>query len=131
MVAALAAVLDALENREMLRILDSLGATDAPSYQQAVERLELFVWPKWLLLGAWFALLAPALMRARGFLRAAAVLGVIGAVASLGAFFRRGVLAEVMAGGIALGMVLLVPGCFQKTFQSRALPDARPESGAA
>lgn len=108
--AVAAALLDALENRELLLILDSLtqGVRD---YDAALLRLGWLVWPKWLALGAWFVLLSPELVRAGGALRLSAMAGSVGALTGVLAAMHRGVIAEAMALGIAIGMVALVPGC--------------------
>lgn len=111
--AIAAAVLDALENTELLSILASVEA-GAQDYAPALLRLQWLVWPKWIALGAWFVALSPELVRARGALRVAAVAGVLGAAACIAAVAERGVLAEIMALGIAIGMVALVPGCLRK-----------------
>jgi hypothetical protein len=108
--AVVAAVLDALENRELLEIVRGLDADHG--YALPLARLPLYVWPKWVALGTWFVLLAGPLFGARGAFRVAACAGACGALASLGALAVRGVFAEVMALGIALGIVALVPACF-------------------
>lgn len=118
LLAVAAVVLDVLENRELLVILDGVvrGVRD---YDGALARLRWVAWPKWIALAAWFVVLSPELVRARGALRVAAMAGSIGAVAAVSAILQPGVAAEVMALGIAIGMGALVPGCF------RALP--RPD----
>jgi hypothetical protein len=112
--AVAAGALDVLENRELLQILDAL-LVNVRSYEDALARLAWVAWPKWIALAAWFVLLAPELIRARGALRVAAISGLIAAVACGVALLTRGVAAEVMALGIAVGMVVLVPGCFRFT----------------
>jgi len=111
-VAFAAAGLDVLENRELLVILDRLSA-NLGGYEDALARLQWLVWSKWMGLAAWFALLAPELIRARGALRIAAFAGLTAALASVLAVAQRGIAAEVMALGIAIGMVALVPGCLR------------------
>ena len=111
-VAFAATGLDALENRELLLILDRLSM-NLGGYDDALARLQWLVWPKWVGLAAWFALLAPELIRARGALRIAAFAGLMAALASVLAVAQRGAAAEVMALGIAIGMVALVPGCLR------------------
>jgi hypothetical protein len=112
-VAVAAALLDVLENRELLLILESL-AHDTRDYDGALLRLGWVVWPKWLALGAWFVLLSPELVRAGGALRLAAMAGSLGALTGVLAAMRAGNIAEVMALSIAIGMVALVPGCLRK-----------------
>lgn len=111
--AGAAALLDVLENRELLSILDSVGR-GARDYDAALARLQWVVWPKWIALAAWFVLLAPELVRAGGALRVSAMAGSLGALACALALMQPGVMAEVMALGIAIGMVALVPGCLRK-----------------
>lgn len=102
--AVSAALLDALENRELLLILERLGG----DYAAALARLAWFTWAKWLALGLYFAVLAPALWRGGKLMRVAAISGVAGALAAAIAFFVRGVAAEIMAGGIAFAIAALV-----------------------
>lgn len=111
--AVAAAVLDVLENRELLAILSAVEA-GARDYGPTVLRLQWLVWPKWIALAAWFVALAPELMHARGALRVAGIAGLLGALASVLATMQRGAWAEVMALGIAVGMVALIPGCLRK-----------------
>ena len=111
--AIAAAVLDALENRELLSILAAVEA-GTRDYQATLLRMQWLVWPKWIALAAWFVALAPELMHARGALRVSAIAGVLGAIACVTAATQRGVFAELMAFGIAVGMVALVPGCLRK-----------------
>jgi hypothetical protein len=111
--AVVAVLLDVLENRELLLILDSL-ARGARDYDGALSRLAWLAWPKWLALGAWFVVLSPDLVRAGGALRVAAMAGSVGALTGVLAVMRRGVIAEVMAMAIAIGMVALVPGCLRR-----------------
>ena len=106
-------VLDVLENRELLVILDSL-AHGARDYDGALARLAWLTWPKWLGLGAWFVVLSPELVRARGGLRVAAMAGSVGALTGVLAALHRGPVAEVMALAVAIGMVALVPGCLRR-----------------
>lgn len=107
-----AVVLDVLENRELLVILDSVvrGARD---YDEALARLRWVAWPKWIALAAWFVVLSPELVHARGALRVSAMAGSIGALAAVLAIMQPGPAAEVMALGIAIGMVALVAGCLR------------------
>jgi hypothetical protein len=112
-IAISAAVLDALENREILEILAAVGVGHG-GYDAALLRLQWLAWPKWIALCAWFVLLAPELIRARGALRVSAIAGLIGAASCVVAVMHRGVFAELMALGVAVGMVALVPGCLRK-----------------
>jgi hypothetical protein len=96
--AIAAALLDVLENRELLLILDSL-ARDMRDYDDALARLGRVVWPKWLALGAWFVLLSPELVRAGGALRLAAMAGSLGALSGVLAAMRSGIMTEAMALG--------------------------------
>jgi hypothetical protein len=111
--AVAAAVLDVLENRELLVILDGVvrGVRD---YDGALARLRWVAWPKWIALAAWFVVLSPELVRASGALRLSAMAGSIGAISAVLAIMQPGVAAEVMALGIAIGMVALVPGCLRE-----------------
>jgi hypothetical protein len=111
--AIAAAVLDVLENRELLTILSGVEA-GTRDYGPAVLRLQWLVWPKWIALSAWFVALAPELMHARGALRVAGIAGSLGALACVLAAMQRGVWSEAMALGIAVGMVALIPGCLRK-----------------
>lgn len=111
--AVSAALLDVLENRELLSILDAL-ARGVRDYDGALASLAWLTWPKWLALGAWFVALSPELVRAGSALRFAAMVGSAGALTGILAVMHRGVIAEVMALCIAIGMVALVPGCLRK-----------------
>jgi hypothetical protein len=111
--AVAAALLDVLENRELLLILDSL-AQNIRDYDGALLRLGWVVWSKWLALGAWFVLLSPELVRAGGALRLAAMAGSFGALTGVLAAMHAGKIAEVMALSIAIGIGALVPGCLRK-----------------
>lgn len=108
-----AAVLDVLENRELLVILDGVtrGVRD---YDAALARLHWVAWPKWIALAAWFVVLAPELVHARGALRVSAMAGSVGAIGCVLAILQPGLAAEMMALGVAIGMVALVPGCLRK-----------------
>jgi hypothetical protein len=110
--AVAAAVLDALENRELLAIAHALDGEGG--YAIALSHLPLYVWPKWVALSLWFVLLAGRLWRAGGAFRLAACAGVFGALMTLGALATRGVFVELMGLCIALGIVALVPACFTR-----------------
>lgn len=107
-----AAALDVLENLELLEILGALGG----QYDAALHRLALYTWPKWIALGAYFAVLFPALYRGNRVLRLAAVCGVLGTGLALTAFFgdARAQLAEPMALAIMGAIGLLVLGTIPK-----------------
>lgn len=102
--AVAAAAFDALENRELLAILAALGG----DYEGPLRRLAWFTWPKWLALGAYFVLLAPASWRAGRLWRAAALAGIASAASALVALPLRGVFAELMGLGVVLAISLLV-----------------------
>lgn len=110
--ALAAVVLDVLENRELLVILDGV-ARGVRDYDGALARLRWVAWPKWIALAAWFVVLSPELVHARGALRVAAMAGSVGAISAVLAIMQPGIAAEVMALGIAIGMVALVPGCLR------------------
>lgn len=109
--AVAAGVLDVLENRELLAIIEVL-LRNMSDYEDALARLSWVAWPKWIALSAWFLLLSPELLRAGGALRVAGGSGIIAAVACGLALDGRGIAAEVMALGIAIGMLALTVGCF-------------------
>lgn len=110
--AIAAGVLDVIENRELLVILDRLLMNGAP-YHEALTRLSWVTWPKWIALAAWFVLLSPELVRANGALRVAGASGIVAAFACGLALAGSGLAAEVMALGIAIGMMALTVGCFR------------------
>jgi hypothetical protein len=105
-----AAFFDMLEDRQLLVILSRLGG----EYVQSLPRLVLATWGKWFSLAAYFALLAGPLWNARGFFRAAAVAGVIGAGGAALAVPLRGIAAEVMLNGFSVGMAMLVVGAYRE-----------------
>lgn len=107
-----AAALDVLENLELLAILDGVVGNTS-RYAAALDRLQWLVWPKWIALAAWFVVLAPELFMAKGALRVAAVAGVIAAAACGFAITERGLFAEAMALGVAVGMAALAVGCLR------------------
>jgi hypothetical protein len=111
--AVAAGLLDVLENRELLAILEVL-LRNTSDYEDALARLSWVAWPKWIAISAWFVLLSPELLRAGGALRVAGACGLIAAFACGLAVDGRGLAAEVMALGIALGMIALTVGCFRK-----------------
>jgi hypothetical protein len=98
-----------------LAILHGLGG----SYDGAVALLPWFTWPKWLGLAGYFAAMAPALWQSGGAFRGASVLGVLGALAV------RGVLAEMMAAGMALAMLMMVLGSFRRGSHAGVTPGHR------
>jgi len=108
-----AGLLDVLENRELLAILDRL-LMNGPSFEDALARLAWVTWPKWIALAAWFVLLSPELLRAGGALRLAGASGIVAAFACGLALHGRGLAAEVMALGIAVAMLALTVGCFRR-----------------
>jgi hypothetical protein len=117
-----AAISDAVENRQLLVVFSRLGG----DYGEAMPLLELATWCKWLLLAAWFVLLAPPLWNARGFFRAASIAGSIGAAGALVAVRARGVAAEVMLNGISVGLAMLVVGAYrERAVMARAARGAR------
>lgn len=110
-VAALgAALFDAVENRQILVICSRLGG----DYADAMPALVFATWGKWLLLALWFGLMARPLWDARGFFRAAAITGTIGAAGAVFAVSLRGVPAEVMLNGISVGLAMLVVGAYRE-----------------
>jgi hypothetical protein len=114
--ACVAPLFDVLENTELLTALHGLGG----SYDGAVALLVWFTWAKWLGLGGYFCALAPALWRSGGAFRGASVFGVAAAASATGALVVRGVLAEVMAAGLALAMLMMVIGSFRGMPRSTA-----------
>jgi hypothetical protein len=110
-----AAIFDAVENRQILVICSRLGG----EYGDSMPRLVFATWGKWLLLALWFVLLSRPLWNARGFFRAAAIAGTVGAGGALVAVILRGVAAEIMLNGISVGLAMLVVGAYREQARQR------------
>jgi len=104
-----AACFDAGENWQLLTIFAHLGE----KYDATVSTLRLFTSLKWSCLAGYFALIAPALWARRGFARAAAVSGVLGAVATPLALAVRGVAAELMMNALSVAIALLFVAAYR------------------
>jgi hypothetical protein len=102
LLAPLPALMDALENLQLLSITDKLGR----DFAAPLARLAWFTWGKWLLLALNLALWIPSLWRLGLLARAAALSAGLTALATVVALLVRGRAAELMGLGCALTMLL-------------------------
>jgi hypothetical protein len=105
--APLPALIDVLENVQLLSISSSLGG----DYRAALARLHWFTWGKWLLIALVLLLWIPSLWRlsdshGHKSARLAALSAGLTAVVTLLACFVRGLAAELMALGSAITLLL-------------------------
>lgn len=97
-IAALPSAMDAIENMQLLEITKALGG----DYAEALSRLHLFTWLKWLGIALIFASWVPALWSRGKVARMTACLAGSTVVATVAAYFTRAVAAELMALGVGL-----------------------------
>jgi hypothetical protein len=102
LLAPVPALMDALENLELLRITSMLGH----DFAAPLARLAWFTWSKWLLLALNMALWMRPLWRLGLLGRAAALSAGLTALMTAAALFVRGRAAELMGLGCALTMLL-------------------------
>lgn len=96
--ASLPSAMDAMENVQLLAITRSLGG----DYAEALSRLQIVTWAKWIGIALIFATWIPALWSRGVAGRVTAGLATFTLLATITAFFTRGVAAELMALGVGL-----------------------------